>query len=110
MYQEFDVNSQCLSDAMNFIRSEISKYIANHKTANQSQLMAEESINRLLEHANLTEKNKRLTRKKAAFEELETLRRKIPDLDYDKELAIYRDEKFGNAHSACYKISGQREN
>ena len=58
MYQEFDVNSQCLSDAMNFIRSEISKYIANHKTANQSQLMAEESINRLLEHANLTEKNK----------------------------------------------------
>ena len=53
-----------------------------------------------LRELNLTEKNKRLTRKKAAFEELETLRRKIPDLDYDKELAIYRDEKFGNAHSA----------
>lgn len=65
--------------------------------------LPEEKISALmnfLRELSLTEKNKRLTRKKAAFEELETLRRKIPDLDYDKELAIYRDEKFGNAHSA----------
>ena len=44
----------------------------------------------------ITEKNERLAMKKAAFEELETLRRRIPDLDYDKELASYREEKFGN--------------
>ena len=65
--------------------------------------LPEEKISALmnfLRELSLTEKNKRLTRKKAAFEELEALRRKIPDLDYDKELAIYRDEKFGNAHSA----------
>ena len=65
--------------------------------------LPEEKISALmnfLRELNLTEKTKRLARKKAAFEELETLRRKIPDLDYDKELAIYRDEKFGNAHSA----------
>ena len=53
-----------------------------------------------LRELNLPEKNLRLARKKAAFDELETLRRKIPDLDYDKELAAYRDEKFGHAHSA----------
>ena len=44
----------------------------------------------------ISAKNKRLAMKNAAFEELETLRREIPELDYDKELASYREEKFGN--------------
>lgn len=44
------------------------------------------------------EKDNRLAMKKAAFDELETLRREIPNLDYDKELANYREERFGNAH------------
>lgn len=30
-----------------------------------------------------------------AFEELENLRRKVPYLDYDKELESYREEKYG---------------
>lgn len=30
-----------------------------------------------------------------AFEELESLRRKVPHLDYDKELESYREEKYG---------------
>ena len=46
----------------------------------------------------ITEKNKRLAMKNAAFEELETLRREIPDLDYDRELANYRAERFGDAN------------
>ena len=29
-----------------------------------------------------------------AFEELEKLRRKFPNLDYDKELESYREEKY----------------
>lgn len=32
-----------------------------------------------------------------AFEELERLRRKVPHLDYDKELESYREEKYGTA-------------
>lgn len=31
-----------------------------------------------------------------AFEELESLRRKVPYLDYDKELGSYREEKYGS--------------
>lgn len=30
-----------------------------------------------------------------AFEKLESLRRKAPQLDYDKELESYREEKYG---------------
>ena len=40
------------------------------------------------------------TRKNAhseAFRQLEALRCSIPNLDYDKELAEWREEKFGNA-------------
>lgn len=33
-----------------------------------------------------------------AFEELESLRRKVPDIDYDKELENYREEKYGAAN------------
>ena len=33
-----------------------------------------------------------------AFEELESLRRKVPHLDYDKELESYREEKYGTAN------------
>lgn len=33
-----------------------------------------------------------------AFENLESLRRKVPDLDYDKELESYREEKYGTAN------------
>jgi len=31
-----------------------------------------------------------------AFERLESLRKSVPDLDEKKELAEYRDEKYGN--------------
>ncbi len=56
-------------------------------------------MNFLRQMKDLSAKNKRLAMKKAAFDELESLRRKIPDLDYEKELAAYRAERFGNAHS-----------
>lgn len=36
--------------------------------------------------------------KDKAFETLESLRRKIPDIDYDKELESYREEKYGTAN------------
>lgn len=55
-------------------------------------------INFLREITEPTEKTSRLLKKKAAFDELETLRRNIPDLDYEKELASYREERFGNAN------------
>ncbi len=38
-----------------------------------------------------------LTAKEQAFEELEHLRRRVPELDYDRELENYREEKYGNA-------------
>lgn len=34
-----------------------------------------------------------------AFLHLEKMRRKVPDLDYDKELAVYREEKYGAAYT-----------
>ena len=33
-----------------------------------------------------------------AFEELENLRKKMPDLDYEMELESYREEKYGAAN------------
>lgn len=33
-----------------------------------------------------------------AFEKLENLRRKAPEIDYDKELEDYREEKYGNTN------------
>ena len=36
--------------------------------------------------------------KDKAFETLESLRRKAPDIDYDKELETYREEKYGTAN------------
>ena len=33
--------------------------------------------------------------KEKAFERLEQLRKKVPDIDYDKELAEYREMKSG---------------
>ncbi|MBR2520142.1 MAG: hypothetical protein IKE46_10230 [Selenomonadaceae bacterium] len=56
-------------------------------------------LNFLRELTDFTDTAKRLAKKKAAFDELETLRREIPDLNYDKALADYRNEKFGNANS-----------
>lgn len=38
-----------------------------------------------------------LTAKEHAFEELEHLRKSVPELDYDRELENYREEKYGNA-------------
>lgn len=35
--------------------------------------------------------------KEQAFTKLESLRKKIPEIDYDKELERYREEKYGNA-------------
>ena len=39
-------------------------------------------------------------KKHEAFLRLEQLRRPIPDLDDEKELAEWREEKFGNANNA----------
>ena len=39
----------------------------------------------------------RQTVRHRAFEELERLRRPIPDLDEKRELTAWREEKFGNA-------------
>lgn len=39
----------------------------------------------------------RKKRKQAAFEELEKLRKCVPDLDEKRELEEWREEKFGNA-------------
>ena len=36
--------------------------------------------------------------KDRAFEQLENLRKKVPQLDYDKELESYREEKYGTAN------------
>lgn len=36
--------------------------------------------------------------KNKAFETLESLRRKVPDIDYDKELESYREDKYGAAN------------
>ena len=38
------------------------------------------------------------TSRDRAFEELESLRRKIPDSEYERELENYREEKYGNAN------------
>lgn len=35
------------------------------------------------------------TARDRAFEKLESLRRKVPQLDYDKELESYREKKYG---------------
>ena len=32
-----------------------------------------------------------------AFQRLERIRKKVPDFDYDKELADYREEKYGGS-------------
>lgn len=37
------------------------------------------------------------TARDRAFADLETLRRKVPQLDYDRELESYREEKYGGA-------------
>lgn len=34
-----------------------------------------------------------------AFLHLEKMKRKVPDLDYDMELGIYREEKYGSANT-----------
>ena len=35
--------------------------------------------------------------KNKAYETLESLRRKVPEIDYDRELENYREEKYGTA-------------
>ena len=42
--------------------------------------------------------NENLAVKDRAFEQLENLRKKVPQLDYDKELESYREEKYGTAN------------
>ena len=58
---------------------------------NLIQLMKEENIKQ-------TEKQQRIERKRIALEELKQLCKPLPNLDYDKALAEYREEKFGNAN------------
>lgn len=38
------------------------------------------------------------TAREHAFEMLESIRKKVPELDYDAELENYREEKYGNAN------------
>ena len=40
----------------------------------------------------------RLAAKEHAFEELEHLRKSVPELEYDRELENYREGKYGNAN------------
>ncbi|MCD8103527.1 MAG: UDP-N-acetylenolpyruvoylglucosamine reductase [Lachnospiraceae bacterium] len=41
-----------------------------------------------------------LSRKEMAFSKLESLRKKVPyNLDYDEELASYREERYGNENT-----------
>ena len=35
-------------------------------------------------------------RREEAFQRLERIRKKVPDLDYDRELVAYREEKYGS--------------
>lgn len=35
-------------------------------------------------------------RREEAFQRLERIRKKVPDLDYDRELAAYQEEKYGS--------------
>lgn len=46
----------------------------------------------------LETKAERIERKRLAFEKLQSLCKPLPNLDYDKALAEYREEKFGNAN------------
>lgn len=38
-----------------------------------------------------------MEQREEAFQQLEKMRKHIPDLDYDKELTSYREEKYGAA-------------
>lgn len=41
-----------------------------------------------------------MSKKEMAFSKLESLRKKIPyNLDYDEELASYREERYGNENT-----------
>lgn len=42
------------------------------------------------------DKSKRLEEKRIAFEELKNFSKSVPDLDEDKALSEYMEEKFGN--------------
>lgn len=65
--------------------------------------LPEEKILLLLSFLNNLNENRQLTPKEIAFEKLEKLCEKIPQLDYKKEFAEYREERFGDANfSADY--------
>lgn len=50
-------------------------------------------LSRLMPSKDMAE-NKTLDSREQAFATLESLHRKIPDLDYERELAEYREEKY----------------
>ena len=52
-------------------------------------------INQSMENISDLYRTESQSAKDKAFEELESLRRKVPQIDYDKELESYREEKFG---------------
>ena len=52
-------------------------------------------INQNMENISDLYRTESQSAKDKAFEELESLRRKVPQIDYDKELESYREEKFG---------------
>ena len=51
-------------------------------------------LERIMREVNEPHENNDQSARDRAFEELEKLRRKFPDLDYDKELESYREEKY----------------
>ena len=51
-------------------------------------------LERIMREVNEPHENDEQSARDRAFEELEKLRRKFPDLDYDKELESYREEKY----------------
>lgn len=77
--------------------------VLRQKASELLTMMPEESMIALVQYmqkeiVKQISDEKRLEKKATAYENLLKLRKSVPELDYEKELAEYREEKFGNAH------------
>ncbi|WP_310604403.1 UDP-N-acetylenolpyruvoylglucosamine reductase [Anaerosporobacter sp.] len=53
-------------------------------------------ILKIMEGINGLYEDKEMQEREAAFQKLEELRKSVPDLDYEKELAESREERYAN--------------
>lgn len=54
----------------------------------------------ILEGVTFLTESSSMSKKEMAFSKLESLRKKVPhNLDYDEELASYREERYGNENT-----------